>query len=176
MAELILILVGSGVGILAVGKPVFGMVASVRPTQHIRYKWGKRKIKKQIRKAIEELDYDEFVDAFDKIQTFDNNNGSQKRSKYKKDWCINNDIINSKKLFKIRFNPALLVEQCTNSTTSSDELIEMEQELIKKEKTLQQYEGFDAIRAKEEQLIQKEKDLNEKEEEIREIIKNIAKL
>ena len=176
MAELIFIIGGSTLGVIAVTKPVFAMVASVKPTQFIKYKYKKRQIKKQIYHAIEELDYDEFRDAFDQIQTFDNNNGSQKCSQYKKKFCVNTDIINSKKLFKARFNPAYLVEQCNNTTTSSDEIMEMEQVLIRKEKTLQQYEGFDAIRAKEEQLIQKEKDLNEKEEEIREIIKNIAKL
>ena len=176
MAELIFIIGGSALGVMAIGKPVFGMVASVKPTQHIRYKWGKRQIKKQIKKAIEELDYDEFVDAFDKIQSFDNNNDSQKYSKYKKDFCVNNDIIKSRKLVKVRFNPTYLVEQCCNMNSSSEEISEKEIELIEKEKALQQYEGFDGMRAKEQQLIEKEKELNEKEEEIREIIQSIAKL
>ena len=53
---------------------------------------------------------------------------------------------------------------------------QFEEELKNRERDLKSYEGFDAMRKKEQELIEKEKDLNEKEEEIREIIKNIAKL
>ena len=177
MAELILVIAGSALGVVAVGKPVFGMVASVKPTRHIQYKYKKRQIKKQIRKAIEELDYDNFVNAFEDIQSFDSHFGSGKCSKYKKDYCVNNDIIKCRKLFKIRFDPTYLVEQCNNNfTTSSDELIEREQDLINKEKTLQSYEGFDALMMKEEMLKQKEEELKQKEEDIKEILKNYALL
>ena len=174
--EAILIIGGTVIGALAIGKPVFGVVASIKPTQHIRYKYKKRQIKKQIKKAIEESDFDSFADAFDKIKSFDNNFESQKYSKYKIDYCVNNDIIQNRKLFKVRFNPTYLVEQCSDITSSSDELIEREQQIIKRETTLQQFEGYDALKMKEEMLNQKEEELKEKEEEIREILKNFALL
>ena len=167
--ETLLVIGGTVIGALAIGKPVFGVVASIKPTHHIRYKYKKRQIKKQIKKAIEELDFDEFSDAFDKIKSFDNNFESQKYSKYKKDYCVNNEIIQNRKLFKIRFNPAYLVEQCSELTTSTDELIEREQEIIKRESTLQGYEGYDALKTKEEEL-------RIKEEEIKEILQNLALL
>ena len=174
--ETILIIGGTVVGALAVGKPVFGVVASVKPTHHIRYKYKKRQIKKQLRKAIEELDFDEFADAFDKIKTFDNNFESQKYSKYKKDFCVNNEIIQNRKLFKVRFDPAYLAEQCSSITSSSDELIEREQQILKREQTLQGYEGYDALKMKEEMLNKKEEELKEKEEEINEMLKNFTLL
>lgn len=174
--ETILVIGGTVIGALAIGKPVFGVVASVKPTQHIKYKYKKRLIKKQINKAIEELDFDEFVDAFDKIKSFDNNFESQKYSKYKKDFCVNNDILQSRKLFKVRFNPAYLAEQCSGITSSSDELIEREQHILKREQTLQGYEGYDALKMKEEILNKKEEELKEKEEEINEMLKNFALL
>ena len=167
--EVILIVAGTALGALAIGKPVFGVVASIKPTQYIKYKYNKKKIKKQLRKAIEELDYDNFADAFDKIKNFDSHHGSQKYSKFKNDWCQNNEIIQSRKLFKIRFSPAYLAEQCSNLTTSSDELIEREQHIINRELTLQGYEGYDALKIK-------EAELKAKEEEIKEILQNLALL
>ncbi len=174
--EAILVISGTVIGALAIGKPVFGVVASVKPTQHIKYKYKKRLIKKQINKAIEELNYDDFTDGFDKIKSFDNNFESQKYSKYKKDYCVNNDILLSRKLFKIRFNPTYLAEQCSNIISSSDELIEREQDIMKKEKILQGYEGYDALKMKEEILNKKEEELKEKEEEINEMLKNFTLL
>jgi hypothetical protein len=174
--ETLLVIGGTVIGALAIGKPVFGVVASIKPTHHIRYKYKKRQIKKQIKKAIEELDFDEFADAFDKIKSFDNNFESQKYSKYKKAYCINNEIIQSRKLFKIRFNPAYLAEQCSGMGCSNEELIEREQQIIKKENTLQGYEGYDALKIKEEILNKKEEELKEKEEEINELLKNFALL
>jgi len=73
----ILVLVVHVIGSLALCKSVCDIVESIKPTQHIKYKYKKRRIYNQINKSIEELDVDEFADAFDKIKSFDNNFESQ---------------------------------------------------------------------------------------------------
>lgn len=174
--ELILIVGGSAIGFITLSKPVVGILFNIQITEYIRYKYLKKHIRKQLYKSIEELDYDSFVDGFDKLKTLDSNNDSQKYSEYKKKFCVNNDIINDRKLFKIRFDPSYLVEQCSSLSSSSEELFLKEQSLIQREQSINKYEGIDALRSKEEELKLKEQSLKEKEDDFRELLKNYTLL
>ena len=174
------ILIG-GVGIIGgiTSIPYIGYVGYVykfNVLNIVKYKRDKKQIYKKIHRAIDEQDIQSLRDYLNTLRDFDKKYDRMKTAKLKKKLGINDEILNNRKLFKMKFDSAYLVEQAMGISSSSSDLEELEIELKTREKDLQQYEGFDAIRMKELRLIEKEKLLNEKEEEIREIIKNIAKL
>jgi len=170
-----------GVGVIAgvVSIPYFGYIGYVykfKVFDLFKYKREKRHLYKKIHKAILEQDIQSLRDYLRSLGKFDSKYGRTKLPALKKKLGINDEILNDRKLFKMKFDSDFLVEQALNIHCTNGDLNELEQELKNKEKDLQSYEGYDNIRRKEQELIEKEKVLNEREEEIREIIQNIAKL
>lgn len=172
------ILIGGIGGLAAISTiPYIGYVGFVykfKVFDLYKYKMSKRNIYNKIYKAIQEKDIQSLRDYLNALHLFDEKYNRTKLPALKKKLGINDEILNNRKLFKMKYDSNYLVNCFLK--IEDDDLTEFEKELKIKEKNLQSYEGFDKIKKKEQELIEKEKVLNEREKEIIEIIKNITKL
>lgn len=159
MAEVAFIIGTSIIGAVIISKPVSVIFSAARPTEYIKYKYYKSIYKSNIKKAIIKLNYDSFFDEFQKLKLFDSLYGSDKFIKYKQKFGINNEILNNKKLFLIKYDPNYLISVSNTSTKYSEEELEYKtQELIKREQTLNDFENFNTYK----NIEDKEKELNDK--------------
>ena len=143
----------------------------------MKYKHTKKKIYKGIYKAIEEQDIQALRDYFLLLSRFDAKYDRQKSVALKKKLGICDELLSDRKIFKMKFDSEYLVETMKGLHSSSDlDISKREKELIKREKELDDFSGFDGLRKKEAILNEKEKELIEREKEIIEIISNLSKL
>lgn len=160
--------------------PYFGYVGYVykfKVMNIIRYKAVKNRIYKGIHKAIAEQDIQSLRDYLDTLKHFDAKYSRVKLPKIKKKLGINDEILNDRKLFKMKYDSDYLVEHALGIySSSSSELQVREKQLLDREKSFDNLKDIDSIRQKEIILRQKEKELIEKEKEIIEIISNLSKL
>jgi len=143
----------------------------------VKYKTLKNRIYKGIYKAIEEQDIQSLRDFLNTLQLFDAKYSRVKLPKIKKKLGINDEILNDRKLFKMKYDSDYLVEQALGIYSSSNSDLQVrERDLIDREKNFDDFKDMDSMRKREIMLSLREKDIIEKEKEIIEIISNISKL
>ena len=173
MAELIFIIGGSVIGAVITSKSVSVVFTTIKPTQIIKYKYYKRRLKNNLKKAITDLDYELFYDEFQKVKTFDGRFCANKYQDFKKKFGVNNEIINDKKLFRIKFDPEYLINVVnTTFSSTSEELLVKELELKHKEDELKSFDDYNIYKTKEEELNQRQLSLDEQEEELNHKVRN----
>ena len=156
---------------------IMGYMYKFRVGNIFAYKYRKRIIYKGIKKAIQEKDIQSLRDYFNVLVLFDSKYDRQKTIKMKKKYGLTDEILNNRKLFRMKFDTDYLIQQMSeNNINSSGEIIEMEAELYKREQSLMNIKGAKNVIEKEQELIKREKEIRNKEEELQEIISNLNKL
>ena len=175
-----LIIAGSSIAASIMALPYFGYVGYVykfKVMNIVKYKYLKKRIYKGIHTAIEEQDIQSLRDYLRALHKFDDKYDRLKAVVLKKKLGIVDEILDDRKLFKMKYDSNYLVEQTQGLYSSSDlELQERERDLLQREKTLDNCNEHDSLRTRELKIKRKEKELKEKEEELNEIISNLNKL
>lgn len=156
---------------------VMGYMYKFKVLNIFAYKYRKKVIYKGIKKAIKEKDIQSLRDYFAVLTLFDAKYDRHKTIKMKKKYGLTDEILTNRKLFKLKFDTQYLIEQFSNDIIkSSDNIIEIEEELYKREQSLMNIKGAKNVIEKEHELIKREKEIKNKEEELQEIISNLNKL
>jgi len=175
-----LIIAGSSVAAAVMAIPYFGVVGYVykfKVMNLVKYKYLKKRIYKGIYKAIKEQDIQSLRDYLKALEKFDEKYDRLKTVNIKKKLGITDEILQDRKIFRMKYDSNYLVEQVQGIYSSGDlEIQERERDLLQREKTLDNFNEHDGLRKRELYIRSKEKELKEKEEELNEIISNLNKL
>jgi len=168
-----------GLGVLA--SPYIAVVGGLyrfKVINIIKYKIVKRRLYNTIYKAIREEDIQTLRDAFINLERFDSKYDRQKSSKLKKRLGICDEILEDRRIFKLKFDTDYLIEHCKNiiniKTDSPDFKINSFDSIISLNSQKSRSSKFSSETIlKEKELIKREKIVELKEQEIAEILENI---
>jgi hypothetical protein len=153
-----------------------GYVYKFKVINIFKYKHAKKKIYKGINKAIDEQDIQALRDWFSLLARFDSKYDRTKTVTLKKKLGICDELLSDRKLFKLKFDSRYLVENYKNINVGSHDLDIREQDILERERKLDNFSDFDKVKRKEYDLMIKEKELTNREKEIQEIISNLNML
>lgn len=97
----------------------------------VNYYTQKKVAKKLIKKGIKNIDYEYFIQGFNKLKEIDRDNSTLLYIKYIKKYSLTTDIINSKIYFKLKFDGEYLQSRIPETLISNS--LNEENDYIKKE-------------------------------------------
>lgn len=171
MAEALLLLIAipvASVVVSGIGISVLKSVAGLRLDRYIRYKIRKRRAKKDIKKGTKngELNFDSFVRGMNALKKLDRDFELDKYHQYMNKHNLNEDILNDRELFQLRFDINALTEKMKGSRQNSkDELDIVIKNIEERESMLADNDNIHKIQKMEQweaELKEMEREVNKK--------------
>lgn len=170
-----------GVGALSIIPyvSIIGYLYRFRVVNVFLYKYRKKVLYAGVEEALKNKDIQSLRDFLDLLKYFDTKYDRKKCQKIKQKYGITDEILDSRKLFRLKFDTDYLIENQDNIIISDKEIINREKDILKRELSLDNLENNNdtkKIFILEKNLRNKEIELEKREKEIIEIISNLNKL